>query len=50
MSAQTPVKVALAQINVTVGDLAGNTRRIVDAARTAHSKGARLVLLPELSL
>ena len=50
MSAQPPVKVALAQINVTVGDLAGNTRRIVDAARRAHGQGARLVLLPELSL
>jgi NAD+ synthase (glutamine-hydrolysing) len=50
MSAQPLVKAALAQINVTVGDLAGNGRRIVDAARRAHAQGARLVLLPELSL
>jgi len=50
MSAQPPVKVALAQINVTVGDLAGNTRRIVDSARRAHAAGARVVLLPELAL
>jgi NAD+ synthase (glutamine-hydrolysing) len=44
------VKVALAQINVTVGDLAGNTRRIVDSARRAHAAGAHVVLLPELAL
>ena len=41
---------ALAQINATVGDLAGNGRRIVDAARRAYEQGARLVLTPELGL
>ena len=45
-----PVKVALAQINATVGDLAGNTDKIVDAARRAYGQGARLVLTPELGL
>ena len=50
MSAQPPVKVALAQINVTVGDIAGNAQRIVEFARRAHANGARLVLFPELSL
>jgi NAD+ synthase (glutamine-hydrolysing) len=45
-----PVKVALAQINAIVGDLAGNTVRIVDAARRAYEQGARLVLTPELGL
>jgi NAD+ synthase (glutamine-hydrolysing) len=50
MSAQPLVKVALAQINVTVGDLAGNCRRIVESARDAHARGARLVLFPELAL
>ena len=44
------MKVALAQINATVGDLAGNTRLIVDAARRAHADGAHLVLTPELGL
>jgi len=44
------VKVALAQINTTVGDLAGNARRIVDAAREAHAAGAQLLLAPELAL
>ena len=50
MSAQPPVIVALAQLNATVGDLAGNGRRIVDAARSAYTQGARLVLTPELGL
>ena len=44
------IKVALAQINATVGDLAGNARRIVDAARRAHAAGAQLLLVPELAL
>ena len=41
---------ALAQINATVGDLAGNSARIVEAARRAYEQGARLVLTPELGL
>lgn len=44
------MKVALAQINATVGDLAGNARRIAEAARSAHAQGATLVVTPELSL
>lgn len=44
------VKVALAQINLTIGDLAGNADRIVEAARRAHGQGARVVLTPELGL
>ena len=50
MSTRLPVKVALAQINATVGDLAGNARLIADAARSAHARGARVVLTPELAL
>lgn len=44
------LKVALAQINATVGDLAGNARRIIEAARRAHAQGAALVVTPELAL
>jgi NAD+ synthase (glutamine-hydrolysing) len=50
MSVLSPVIVALAQLNATVGDLAGNSRRIVEAAREAYEQGARLVLTPELGL
>jgi NAD+ synthase (glutamine-hydrolysing) len=44
------VKVALAQINATVGDLAGNAKRIAAAARDAFANGATVVVAPELSL
>lgn len=45
-----PVKVALAQINVTVGDLVGNADRIIAQARAAHAAGVDLVVTPELAL
>ena len=44
------VKVALAQINSTVGDLAGNAQKIIDACRHAAAQGADIVLTPEFSL
>ncbi len=43
-------KVAIAQINATVGDLQGNAQKIIDAALRAHKQGAQLVLVPELGL
>jgi NAD+ synthase (glutamine-hydrolysing) len=46
----TKVKVALAQINAVVGDLKGNSRLLVDAARRAHAQGAQVMLAPELAL
>ncbi|MBS0344075.1 MAG: NAD+ synthase [Proteobacteria bacterium] len=44
------LKIAIAQLNFVVGDLAGNARKIIDAARAAHAQGARLLLTPELSI
>jgi NAD+ synthase/NAD+ synthase (glutamine-hydrolysing) len=44
------VKIALLQINPTVGDLAGNSRLIADAVRTAAGRGADLAVTPELAL
>ncbi|CDG82077.1 NAD+ synthase [Janthinobacterium agaricidamnosum] len=44
------VKVAIAQMNSTVGDLAGNRAKIVELSRRAHEQGADIVLTPELSL
>ena len=44
------VTIALAQINCIVGDLAGNSAKIVDFARRAREAGADLLLTPELSL
>ena len=44
------VKVAIAQMNSTVGDLAGNRAKIFDLSRRAFEAGANIVLTPELSL
>jgi NAD+ synthase (glutamine-hydrolysing) len=44
------LRVALAQIDVTVGDLADNAARIVEQVRAAGDAGAHLVLLPEMAL
>ena len=42
------LRVALAQINPTVGDLAGNGQLISTAILAAHSAGAHLVVFPEM--
>ncbi|WP_263771033.1 NAD+ synthase [Propionivibrio soli] len=44
------LKIAIAQINATVGELAGNAARIVDFAQRAKARGAHLLLTPELAL
>ena len=44
------LKICVAQLNFVVGDLPGNAQKIIDAARSAHAEGARLVLTPELSI
>jgi NAD+ synthase (glutamine-hydrolysing) len=44
------MRIALLQINPTVGDLEGNAARMVEAAREAEARGAGLAVFPELSL
>ena len=44
------MRIGLAQINTTVGDLAGNHRRILEAYRALVEQGAELVLAPELAI
>jgi NAD+ synthase (glutamine-hydrolysing) len=44
------MRLALAQINTTVGDLDGNSARVRDSIAEAKSAGADLVLLPELAV
>ncbi len=44
------LRVALAQIDTTVGDLAGNTAKIVDWIGRARDLGADIVALPELAV
>ncbi|MBC7756082.1 MAG: NAD+ synthase, partial [Bdellovibrio sp.] len=44
------MKIALAQINCIVGDIAGNADKIIDYARRAKLAGASLIITPELAL
>jgi NAD+ synthetase len=44
------MKVALAQINPTVGDVAGNGAKILEAYRRGLTQGADLVVCPELAI
>ena len=44
------MKIALAQINPTVGDFAGNTKKILEFAGRAAGLGAELVVFPELAV
>jgi NAD+ synthase/NAD+ synthase (glutamine-hydrolysing) len=44
------MRLALAQLNPTVGDIAGNARLIADAAAKAREAGADLLVCPELGL
>ncbi|MDP6605484.1 MAG: NAD+ synthase [Dehalococcoidia bacterium] len=44
------LRIALAQLNTTVGDLEGNSAAILDAARDAAAAGTDLVACPELAI
>ena len=45
-----PLRIAVAQINTTVGDLDGNTAKIIDYIGRAREAGADIVTLPELAI
>jgi NAD+ synthase (glutamine-hydrolysing) len=44
------LQLSVAQLNFTVGDMAGNARKIIDAARAAYLRGVRLLITPELAI
>ena len=44
------LRVAMAQINPTVGDLAGNSAKIIEFCNRASQQGANLVVFPELAI
>ena len=44
------MKLGIAQLNLTVGDIAGNAARLLAAANDAHAAGAALLLTPEMSI
>jgi NAD+ synthase (glutamine-hydrolysing) len=44
------LRIAIAQVNLLVGDVSGNAARVIERARTARAQGASLVVFPELTL
>ena len=44
------IRVALAQINSCVGDIRGNTRKIITFIKKAKKSGADIVVFPELAI
>ena len=44
------MKIALGQINPTIGDFTGNSKKIIEFARQALERGAQMVLFPELAV
>ncbi len=44
------LKIALAQINLTVGDIIGNTEKIINAIKDAEEQHTDIILFPELSI
>ncbi|UCG77918.1 MAG: NAD+ synthase [Nitrospirota bacterium] len=46
----TSLRIALAQLNLTVGDIDGNTDRIVDVISNANGYSADIVVFPELAV
>jgi NAD+ synthetase len=50
MNSPPRLRVAVAQIDTTVGDFAGNSRKILELGRRAEREGADVVLFPELAV
>ena len=44
------MKIALGQINPTIGDFTGNSKKIIESSRQALALGAEMVLFPELAV
>ena len=44
------LQLCIAQLNFVVGDMPGNARRIIEAARTAYDQGAKVLITPELAI
>jgi len=44
------VKIALGQINPTVGDFTGNSRKIIEYSLAARGAGAQMILFPEMAI
>src|SRR5690606_18276750 len=49
-TSHTMLRITLAQLNPTVGDIEGNTQRMAAAARQAAGEGAQLIVFGELAV
>lgn len=47
---RTGLRIGLAQLNSTVGDIPGNVERILGAAKRAHESGCDLMVFPEMAI
>ena len=50
LSQGPPLRIALAQINTTVGDVTGNARKIIAFIEQARTLGTDLVVFPEMAI
>lgn len=50
MVSEQTLKVCLAQLNLLVGDIAGNTQRVLESSQDALNAGADVIVFPELTL
>ena len=44
------MKIALGQINPTIGDFTGNSKKIIESSRQALAQGAEMIFFPELAV
>ena len=44
------MRIAIAQLNPLIGDLRGNTAKIISSCKKANAQNANLLITPELSL
>ncbi len=44
------VRIAIAQVNFFVGDIQGNTEKIINSAKEAQKQNAKIIVFPELAL
>ena len=44
------MKICMAQINTVVGDITGNTDRVLAVCHAQHADGIQMVVFPELTL
>ena len=44
------IRIAIAQINTTVGDFTGNAAKVLDYIQKAQRGGAQLIVFPELTI